>query len=284
MSTEPNLPDRLPPLGDRRRTIAFTSGKGGVGKSSIALNTGLMLAQRGRRVVLLDGDLGLASLNVLLGQSPRYDLRDVIAGEKRLHDIMLRGPYDIQIIPAGSGVAELANLGEEDREELLNQLREVEEEVDYLLIDTGAGISDTVLNLVISSDEAVVITRPEPTALADAYALIKVIVLHQPSFPFHILVNMVRDREQALSVYRSLSQILLKFLGYQPGYAGYVLNDPCVAQAVIQQVPFCMTWPRGAATRCLEVLANTLLGAGVETAPETVGFWDRVAGWGRNQG
>ena len=284
MSTEPNLPDRLPPLGQRHRTIAFTSGKGGVGKSSIALNTGLMLAQRGKRVVLLDGDLGLASINVLLGQSPRHDLRDVIAGEKRLHEILLPGPHDLQIIPAGSGVAELANMGEEDREELLNQLRELEEEVDYLLLDTGAGISDTVLNLVISSDEAVVVTRPEPTALADAYALIKVIVLHQPSFPFHVLINMVRDREQALAVYRSLSQILMKFLGYQPGFAGYVLNDPCVAQAVIQQVPFCISWPRAAATRCLEVLANTLLGSSEDKAPETVGFWERVAGWGRSQG
>jgi flagellar biosynthesis protein FlhG len=282
MTIEPNLPDRLPPVGTRRRSIAFTSGKGGVGKSSIALNTGLMLAQRGKRVILLDGDLGLASLNVLLGQSPRYDLRDVIAGEKRLADILLRGPHDVQIIPAGSGVPELANLDAEDREELLSQLRELEASVDFLLIDTGAGISDTVLNLVVAADEAVVVTRPEPTALADAYALIKVIVLHQPSFPFHVLVNMVRDREQALSVFRSLSQILLRFLGYQPGYAGYVLTDPCVSQAVVQQAPFCLAAPRSAATRCLDALATTLLGGGAQTARE-VGFWERVAGWGRNQ-
>jgi flagellar biosynthesis protein FlhG len=269
----------LPPVEARRRTIAFTSGKGGVGKSNLVLNTGVLLARRGRRVAILDGDLGLASLNVLLGLAPRHDLRHVLAGEKRLDEIMVRGPHGLLVIPAGSGVAELANLGEDEREGLLDQLAELEQSVDYLLIDTGAGLTDTVLNLIVASDEAVVVTRPEPTALADAYALIKVIVQHHAAFPFHILVNMVRDREQATQVYTSLSQILVRFLGYQPGYAGHVTADPCVARAVVQQVPFTILDPRCGAARCLEELTNTLCGRAAPEARDAPTFWEKVANW-----
>lgn len=284
MSSDPRFTPPLPPLAGRHRTIAFTSGKGGVGKSNLVLNTALLLAQRGRRVAILDGDLGLASINVLLGLSPRFDLRHVVAGEKRLTEIVLRGPHGLLVIPAGSGVAELANLTEDERDELLEGLRQIEESVDYLLIDTGAGLSETVLNLVVASDEAIVVTRPEPTALADAYALMKIVVQHHPAYPFHLLINMVRDGQQAQQVFRSLSQILLKFLGYQPGYAGHVVSDPRVAQAVVQQVPFTILAPQGDASRCVETLANTILGTRVadRTADEPT-FWERVSKWGWGQ-
>lgn len=273
----------LPPLAARHRTIAFTSGKGGVGKSNLVLNTGLVLARRGRKVAILDGDLGLASLNVLLGLSPRHDLRHVIAGEKRLGEILLRGPHGVFIIPAGSGVAELANLTEEERETLLGQLHEVAETVDFLLIDTGAGINDTVLNLIVASDEAVVVTRPEPTALADAYALMKIVIQYQAAYPFHLLINMVRDGEQAQQIYGSLSQILLRFLGYQPGYAGYVVMDPSVGQAVVQQVPFTVLAPRCSAARGLEALADRLLGEPAGSRDGAARFWKRLSRWSWKQ-
>lgn len=274
-----SFPSTLPPLATRHRTIAFTSGKGGVGKSNLILNTGVVLARRGKRVAILDGDLGLASLNVLLGLSPRWDLRHVLAGERRLNEILLRGPHGLLLIPAGSGVAELANLGDEERETLLGQLDEVGAAAEFLLIDTGAGISDTVLNLIVASDEAVVVTRPEPTALADAYALMKVIIQHQTSFPFHLLINMVRDGEQAEQVYRSLSQILTRFLGYQPGYAGYVVMDRSVGEAVVQQVPFTVLTPRSPAAQGLEALADRLLGNAAGTRAPAEPFWKRLARW-----
>lgn len=279
MNREPTFPPASPPVELRRRTIAFTSGKGGVGKSNLVLNTALLLARRGRSVAILDGDLGLANLNVLMGLSPLHDLRHVIAGDKRLDEITVRGPHGILVIPAGSGVAELANLAEDEREGLLDQLAEIEQSVEFLLIDTGAGLSDTVLNLIVASDEAVVVTQPEPTALADAYALIKVIVQHHAAFPFHILLNMVRDREQARQVYDSLARILVRFLGYQPGYAGYVTTDPCVAHAVVQQVPFSILHPRCAAARCLEELASTLLGSAAPAPRDAPTFWEKVASW-----
>ena len=266
----------LPPLTARHRTIAFTSGKGGVGKSNLVLNTGLMLAARGKRVALLDGDLGLANLTVLLGRTPKHDLGDVLAGTKRLEEIVLRGPNDVLIIPAGAGVAELANLSREAQDELLEQLAEIEAAVDYLLIDTSAGIGDTVLNLIAASDETVVVTRPEPTALADAYALMKIVIQAQPVYPFHVLVNMVRDGDQAQQVYQSLTQILLKFLGYRPGYAGFVVTDPSVSQGVIHQVPFTLMSPRSGAARCLASFTDSLAGRPATNRSRSRTFWQKV--------
>lgn len=276
MTHELAFPAQFPAPRTRPRTIAFTSGKGGVGKSSLALNTALLLARRGRRVAILDGDLGLANLHVLLGQTPRYDLRHVIAGDRRLRDIILSGPHGLLVVPAGSGVAELANLGDDDRDELLAQLSEIEHAVDFILVDTGPGISDTVLTLVAASDEAVVVALPEPTSLADAYALMKVIVQHAAAYPFHVLMNMVRDASQAQQVYASLEQILLRFLGYRPGYAGFVVADPWVSRAVVQQVPFAILAPEAPATRCLETLTDTMLGTPPKPPHAPTGFWDRV--------
>jgi len=265
------------PPAPRRRTIAFTSGKGGVGKSNLVLNAGLLLARRGRRVALLDGDLGLANLTVLLGQAPKHDLRDVIAGDKRMRDIVLRGPNGLLIIPAGSGVAELANLSEGDRADLFEQLRDIEESVEFLLIDTGAGISDTVLSLILASDESVVVTQPEPTALADAYALMKVVIQQFPAYPFHVLINMVRDGKQARQVHGSLAEILTRFLGYQPGDAGFVVMDSAVAQGVVEQVPFTILSPRAPASRCIEDLVRRLVGNDRAAGAATKSFWERVS-------
>ena len=278
MTFDPSLDQPSSPTGQRCRTIAFTSGKGGVGKSNLVLNTGLLLARYERRVALLDGDLGLANLTVLMGQAPKYDLRDVIAGDKRMREILMEGPNGLRVIPAGSGVAELANLSEAERQELFEQLRDIESSVDFLLIDTGAGISDTVLSLILASDESVVVTQPEPTALAAAYALMKVVIQQFPAYPFHVLINMVRDGKQARQVQRSLAEILTRFLGYTPGDAGFVVMDSWVSQAVVQQVPFTTLAPRAPASRCMEDLVARLLGP-ERTAGASPGktFWERVS-------
>jgi flagellar biosynthesis protein FlhG len=277
-ATEPTATQPWPPLTAHPRTIAFTSGKGGVGKSSLVLNTGLALARRGQRVTILDGDLGLASLNVLLGLSPRFDLRHVVSGERRLSQVILHGPHGLRIIPAGSGVAELAGLGEGARHRLLAQLDDVARSVDYLLIDTGAGISPTVLSLILAADEAMVVTRPEPTALADAYALMKVIVRRDPGYPFHLLINMVRDADEARQIYEGLVAILMKFLSYRPGYAGHVVVDPEVGRAVMQQVPFVVRTPPSPAALAVDGLAAELLGEAAAPRPDAT-FWQRVVRW-----
>jgi flagellar biosynthesis protein FlhG len=261
----------------RHRTITFTSGKGGVGKSNLVLNTALLLAERGQRVAVLDGDLGLANVTVLLGQAPKLDLRDVLSGDRRLDEILLRGPRGILVIPAGSGVAELAGLHEGERRDLLAQVRELDETVDFMLIDTGAGIGETVVDLILAGDESVLVTMPEPTALADAYALMKTVLQIYPNYPFHVLVNMVRDGAQAGQVQRSLAEIARRFLGYQPGDAGFVVSDATVSQGVVRQVPFTLLSPRSPASRCLGTMVERLLGRPGAPRPERT-FWERVAG------
>jgi len=278
MTAEPVFPSMPPAFQTLHRTVAFTSGKGGVGKSNLVLATGLALARRGKRVVLLDGDLGLASINVLLGQSPRHDLRHVLAGERALREIVLRGPHGLTVIPAGSGLAELAALPQDERERLLREVAPLAHEADFLLIDTGAGIGDTVLDLIAAADEAIVVTRPEPTALADAYALMKVVIQQEPAFPFHVLVNMARDAEQGRQVFVSLEQILVRFLGYQPGDAGCIVHDPAVGRAVVKQVPFPILEPRCAAARGVETLAERLVGRRATDASRG-GFWARLGLW-----
>jgi flagellar biosynthesis protein FlhG len=280
-AADPTTTSPWPPLSGRPRTIAFTSGKGGVGKSSLVLNTGLTLARRGQRVAVLDGDLGLASLNVLLGLSPRFDLRHVVSGERRLAQVILRGPYGLCIIPAGAGVVELANLDEVARRRILDQLDEIARSVDYLLIDTGAGINATVLSLVLAADEAVVVTRPEPTALADAYALMKVIIRRETTYPFHLLINMVRDAGEGRRIHDGLSEILMRFLAYRPGYAGHVPSDPEVPRSVTDQVPFVLKAPRSPAALAVGALAGEMLGARAATrTAANATFWERVVRWG----
>ena len=262
------------------RTIAFTSGKGGVGKSSLVLNTGLALARAGQRVAVLDADLGLASLTVLLGVAPRFDLRHVVSGERRLSQVLLRGPHGLWLIPAGSGVTELANLDDAARYRILAQLDEVARSVDYLLIDTGAGIGEGVLSLVLAADEAVVVTRPEPTAMASAYALMKVILRREAGYPFHLLINMVRDAAEARRIHGGLAQILLRFLAYRLGYAGHVPTDPEVARSVARQAPFVLNTPRCPAALAVSALAVEMLGAraaGRDAAAPT--FCERMR-WG----
>jgi len=276
---EPTSIQAPPRTAAHPRTIAFTSGKGGVGKSSLVLNTGLALRRRGQRVAILDGDLGLANLNVLLGLSPRFDLRHVVSGERRLGQVMLHGPLGLSIIPAASGVAALADLDDDARRRLLAQLDEVASAVDYLLIDTGAGLTPTVLSLVLAADEAIVVTRPEPTAMADAYALMKVVVLQERSYPFHLLVNMARDAEEARQIHDGLAAILMRFLSYRPGNAGHVVDDPAVARAVVEQVPFVVKVPACPAAVAVDGLAASLLGGPAVVRPD-VTFWERVLRWG----
>jgi flagellar biosynthesis protein FlhG len=250
----------------RSRTIAFTSGKGGVGTSSLVLNLALVLARLGKRVALLDGDFGSGSLNVLLGLCPRLDVRHVVGGERRLAEVLMPGPHGIGIIAAGSGVAELANLDAAARQRILAQLPEVGRLVDYLLIDTGPGMGETVMSLVLAAGEAVLVTRPEPTALADAYTLMKTTIARATTYPFNLLVNMVRDADEARWARDALHERLVRLLAYRPGHTGHVPMDPHVVRAVIAQIPFVVSAPGSPAARAVNAVAAEMLATGVECA------------------
>ncbi len=261
MSQDSELDVSLFPKATKKtRTIAFTSGKGGVGISVLALNLAILLAELGKKVVVLDGDFGFGNLHILLGCHPRFYTGHVVAGEMRLVDTIFKTHYGVGIIPTDLGAAELANLDEEEVKNLTDQLEEVRAGCDFLFIDTGSGIGWRVFDLIAVADEAFVVMRPEPTSLADSYALIKIFTQDHMPFPFHLLLNMVSSPQHAGQVYDSVAQILFRFLGYQPGCAGFVLNDAVVPRSVINQHPFVLSSPKSQAAVCLRRIADDLLG------------------------
>lgn len=242
------------------RVIAVTSGKGGVGKTSIAVNLGIALAQAGRRVALLDGDWGLSNAEMLLGLTPRHDLRHVLRGECALSDILLDGPGGLTLIPGASGVSELANMARAERERLLEALAELDGRADIILLDTAPGISDAVVDLALMADEILVVSTPQPTSLADAYASAKVILARRPGAAVGLVLNMVSGSAQAREVGAGFSAVTERFLGCAVPLRGFVPQDPGVADAVTCQRPFLLARPRPAA-RAVRELAGELAAA-----------------------
>jgi flagellar biosynthesis protein FlhG len=260
----------------RSWTLAVTSGKGGVGKTSVAVNLALAWAQTGQRTCLLDGDLGLANVDVLLNLHPRHSLRDVVAGTKTLPEVVLDGPAGLQVIPAASGIEALANLTESARRGLVQSFEALGSLGELTVLDTGAGISRTVLSLVLAADEALLVTTPEPTALTDAYAMVKVVTQRRPELPIHLVVNLVDHVAQAREIHGHLDQITRRFLQRELPLAGWIPRDGCVERAVREQRPLSIYFPYARATDAIQRLARGLaarrLAAG---APGE--FWTRLA-------
>jgi flagellar biosynthesis protein FlhG len=252
------------------RVMAVTSGKGGVGKSSMVLNLSMALAERGQRIVILDADLGLANINIMLGNEPVYTLWDVVEHRVSLRDTLAEGPNGIRIIPGGSGITELARLDSVAITHIIEAFQELEGECDWLLIDTSAGISDNVLAFVLAADEALVVTNPEPTALADAYGLIKAVWEQDGQVALKLIMNRVQTRDQGTRLGTRLTDLALKALGQPVEFLGQVGEDPVVARSVVKQVPFYQSYPNSEAARDVGDLAGYLLHRG---PPPRRGGW-----------
>lgn len=259
------------------RVLAVTSGKGGVGKSNVSVNLAARLAGMGRRVLLLDADMGLANADVLCDVTVRTNLAHVIAGRKRLSDAMVKGPGGFTLIPGASGLAQMANLSEFERARVVAMLRQMEGEYDLVIVDTGAGIGPNVMSFLLSADEVLVVTTPEPTAITDAYAVIKAVCRQREGVPVSLLVNMVKDREEAGRVHDRVAAVCRRFLGVSLGEAGYVLSDPRVTAAVRRRAPFVLESPDCAASVCIRALAHKVDRDAVE--PGGRGFFKKVASW-----
>jgi len=244
----------------RRKVLAVTSGKGGVGKTNIVTNLAIALARQGARVLVLDGDLGLANVDLLLGIAPQYDLQDAILGDHRIEDIVLEGPDGIRVIPASSGVEELANLDEYRTECLLRSLATIEQEVDLILIDTPSGIGAHAVSLSQAADEIVVVTTPEPTSFSDAYAMIKVLSQRPLKCTPSLLVNQANSENEALEVAKRVQSVAKRFLNMEVPYLGFVLDDESVPKSVVRQEPFLSTYPYSPASSCILRLARRILG------------------------
>lgn len=225
------------------RTITVTSGKGGVGKTNVVANLAICLGQAGRQVTILDADLGLANIDVVFGIRPKKNLNDVINGTLDLEQILIPGPCGVQIVAGGSGISELAQLNPSLARKLFDQLRFLEDKTDYLLIDTGAGISANVVSFCLAADQIIVVTTPEPTALADAYGIIKVIWQSKPQAQVSILVNRVESPEEGEFILERLEKVSMDFLQFPVRRLGYIPQDRNMYLAVRQQTPLMLFSP-----------------------------------------
>ncbi|MEC8254762.1 MAG: MinD/ParA family protein, partial [SAR324 cluster bacterium] len=197
---------------NRVKVLCITSGKGGVGKTNISINLSIALASMGRNVFLLDADRGLANIDVLLNLTPMYTLEHVLSGEKSINDIILDGPGDIKILPASSGVVEMTEMDRDQQVHLFRKLGEIEKEIDYLVIDTGAGIAPHTLRFVANSDEVLIVATPEPSSMTDAYSLIKIMVTRYQINKFRVIANNVVSPAEGRQVYERLQKVTRDFL------------------------------------------------------------------------
>ncbi len=259
------------------RVLAVTSGKGGVGKTNVAVNLAARLAMMQRRIVLLDADLGLANADVVAGVTPPATLAHVLTGRRKLSEAMCEAPGGFQLVPGASGLAQMAALSEFERAQMMQLLRVLEREHDLIIVDTGAGVSPNVLSFVLAADEVLVVTTPEPPAMTDAYALIKAITRRREDAQIDLLVNMVRDQREGKRVYERLSAVSRRFLGVGLRDAGYLVADNRVGQAVRRRVPFVLLEPDMPASLNMKQLAHKLDRGASE--PRGEGFFKRVANW-----
>jgi flagellar biosynthesis protein FlhG len=239
----------------KTKTIAITSGKGGVGKTSVAVSLAIALAKRNYSVTLLDADLGLANVNVVLGIIPKYNLYHVIKGKKKLEEIIIDVPEGIKIIAGASGFHQLANLDVKQREYFIKALSELNDD-DYMIIDTGAGISQNVLSFLVASDEVIVVTTPEPTAITDAYGTIKAIAANDPDKTVKLLVNRAQTVTEAKKVAQRVINIAGQFLNIKVDNLGFIFDDLYVAKSIRNQKPFIVSYPKSKASTCIEIIAD----------------------------
>lgn len=270
----PTAPTVAPP---RARIMAITSGKGGVGKTNLSVNLAVRLAAMGRRVVLLDADLGLANADVLCNLPVRSHLAHVVAGRKQLDDVLVDAPGGFTLLPGASGLAQMANLATDERHRVMEMMRELATRHDLVLIDTGAGIGPNVLSFLLAADELLVVTTPEPTSITDAYALIKAVRRQRADAAVSLLVNMARDEKEARQVYERINAVCRRFLGLSLSDAGHVVSDARVAGSVRRRVPLMLEAPDTPAGLCIGRLAHKLDQHAAE--PRGRGFFHRVASW-----
>jgi len=249
------------------QVIAVTGGKGGVGKSNVSVNMSIALAEMGRRVVLLDADLGLANIDVLLGIKSKNNISNVLSGEVPLKDILVNGPGGIKIIPAASGTQAMSQLAPEEHVGLIRAFSTIADQLDVLVVDTAAGISDGVVTFVKAAQEVLVVVTDEPTSITDAYALIKLLNRDHGLFRFRILANMVKTPQDGHNLFAKITKVTDRFLDIALQYVGSIPFDESVKRSVQRQKPVIQAYPRAKASMAFKSLAKKVDSWPLPTSP-----------------
>jgi flagellar biosynthesis protein FlhG len=271
--------NKTPEKKKKTRIITVSSGKGGVGKTNFAVNMGIAFAQLGKKVIVMDADLGLANVNVCLGIIPKYNLFQLIKKQKTMKDIIIDTNYGIQIIAGASGFSKIANLSEEERTAFIKEI-DVLSYADVLIIDTGAGVSQNVLSFVVAADEAIIITTPEPTAITDAYGIIKIIAteVNNPLLELKLVVNRANSILEGRKVAERVINIAGQFLNIKVDNLGMIFEDPIVPQGVIKQTPFMSLDPKSKASLGVKHIVSRLEGIEYKEGSGVKNFLTRLLG------
>lgn len=257
------------------KIITVTSGKGGVGKSNFVVNLAVTLQKKGKKVLIFDADLGMGNDDVLLGLYPKYNIFDIIFTTKKIEDIIIEGPCGISLIPGGSGLNKVQELNEKERQLFLKELDSIED-YDYLLMDTGAGVSKDILSFISASEELIVITTPEPTSLTDAYSLIKATDHFKLQTKAKIVVNRAFTKEEGQETFNKMLRAVSRFLKIEIDYLGCILDDRKLVQSVRAQKPFVLLYPNCDASENIESIAKKIIGESESQSEGVKGLFKKL--------
>jgi len=241
------------------KVITVTSGKGGVGKTNVTVNLAIALSDMGNRVTILDADFGLANIDVLLGIIPKYTLLNVLHDDKNIFEVLSEGPRNIKFLSGGSGMEELVKLDSEQIEKFLSKISLLDRLSDVILIDTGAGLSDSVMSFVMAADEVILVTTPEPTSITDAYALIKMVANRDKNKKIRVIVNRAENENEAQDILNKLSLVTSRFLELKLEPLGYINFDDTVIKAVKMQKPFALSFPKCQASKQIKEIGSKIM-------------------------
>ena len=249
------------------KSIAVVSGKGGVGKTNLTLNLAISLAEAGKKVLIFDADLGMANIDILMGVIPKFTLYDVLQGKVCLEEIIVHGEHGIKILPGGSAIGEISSFGFQQKEIIWRQLNRLCDNLDYLLIDCGSGISRSIVAFMVAVDEIIVVLTPEPTAIADAYSVIKILSKYEINSEVLLVINKVRTFNEADETAKKIEVVCEKFLKIDIKRLGHISNDKAIENAISKQIPFMTLYPNSKAAVNLRQIADNLL-AGTTRPPK----------------
>lgn len=246
-------------INKKARLIAVTSGKGGVGKTSLTVNMAIQLSRSGYRVIVIDGDLGLANVEVMMGIVPKYSMYEFINSNLHLSDIIADGPSGIKFISGGTGIVEMARLEKKKFDKILFTMSALDNYADFILVDTGAGISNSVTSFVLAANEVILITNAEPTSITDAYAILKIISLHNEDCKVRVIANMVDNSKEAEDIFTRINTAAKRFLKKDIINLGYLQRDAAVSKAIKLQIPFAVSFPKSTAAKGIEEIVKRII-------------------------